>query len=250
MARSKEITGEILVIGDKVDIVSGDGQVFRSMVEDRLDDGPFLVSVPHRRGRYMYVAQNDVIYLVFYRETGRYIAKMRVITLEKRGEIRYMWLLQETKAERNQRREAYRLGTTVAVVVYEIDENFSPADLEKPEPVDPRNVLNIFETVTSRDISIKGIALSSKKVYTVGDEFFLGVDLDKTSDIIGGSVRLKRTPAITIRAVVRRCIPMNDNKINHVGLSFLEVSKIVNEKIARYVLIEQQKQIKSKRGFS
>ncbi|MCL2221149.1 MAG: flagellar brake protein [Oscillospiraceae bacterium] len=250
MAKNRDISEDILVIGDKVDVVSSDGQVYRSMVEDRLDDGPFLVSVPHRKGRYMYVSQNDVIYLVFYRESGRYIVQMRVLALEKRGAIRYMWLQQETKAERNQRREAYRLAATVAVVVYEYDSNFTSADLNNPDIVDPGSVLKVLETVASRDISIKGIALSSKKVYTIGDEYFLGMDLDNTSEVIGGSVRIKRTPSITLRAVVRRCIPLNNTKINHVGLSFLDEIKTVNEKIARYVLIEQQRQIKSKRGFN
>jgi len=250
MARNKDVSEDMLVIGDKVDVVSSNGQVYRSMVEDRLDDGPFLVSVPHRKGRYMYVAQDDVLYLVFYRENGRYIVQMKVLALEKRGAIRYMWLLQETKAQKNQRREAYRLAATIAVVVYEYDDNFSSSALNDPDLADPGTALNVVEVVPSRDVSIKGIALSSKKVYTIGDEYFLGLDFDNTSEIIGGTVRIKKTPSITVRAVVRRCIPMNENKINHVGLNFLDVTKVVSEKIARYVLVEQQRQIKSKRGFS
>jgi len=257
MVRKNGVTEDILIVGDKVDIVSEDGQVYRSMIEDRIDDGPFLVSLPHRKGRYMNVNQDDAVYVVFYRAGGRYIAQMKILALEKRGAIRYMWLIQETKAQRNQRREAFRLPVTIGVIVYENDENFEPNDLyddlgevSEEEPVDPIAELVVLDTVTSRDISLKGIAISSKKVYNVDDEYFLGIDLDNNSEIIGGFVRIKKNPTIILRAVVRRCIPLNENKINHVGFQFLEESKEASERIARYVLIEQQKQIKSQRGLS
>lgn len=254
MAGKKEVSEDTLVIGDKVDIVSEDGQVYRSMVEDRVDDGPFLVSLPHRRGRYMYVAQDDVVYLVFYREGGRYIAQMKVLMLEKRGAIRYMWLLQETRAQKNQRREAFRLPVTVPVVVYEYIEGYKSVlhelDRNKPASDEADAELSVSEVVTSRDISIKGIAISSKRVYNIDDEYLLGVDIDNTSVIIGGVARIKGRPSIILKSVVRRCIPMNENKINHVGFRFFDETKEVSEKIARYVLIEQQRQIKSQRGLN
>jgi len=242
--RKNELPEDILIVGDKVDIVSEDGQVYRSMVEDRVDDGPFLVSVPHRKGRYMYVAQDDVIYLVFYREGGRYIVEMKVLALEKRGEIRYMWLMQLSKAQRNQRREAYRLPVTIGIVVYEHDDEY------KPEFDLPDEKLSISEVVASRDLSTKGLAISSKNKYNVSDMHLLGIDFEDTSEIIGGVVRVKKAPQLILKAEVRRCIPMNENKINHIGFQFLDLTKAVNEKIARYVLVEQQRQIKNKRGRS
>jgi c-di-GMP-binding flagellar brake protein YcgR len=253
MAEKKEITEDILLIGDRVDVVSEDGQVYRSMIEDRIDDGPFLVSVPHRRGRYMYVAKDDVLYVVFYREGGRYIAQMKVLALEKRGAIRYMWLLQETKAQRNQRREAYRLAVSMGVVVYNYDDKFTrlcedmPQEQEGEEDAFTVENLTVMETVLSRDISIKGVAISSKKTYAEGDKYIVGMDLESTAEIIGGIVRIKKTPALILQSIVRRCVPMNENKINHVGLAFLDDSKKVSEQIARFVLIEQQKQIKNQR---
>ena len=78
--------GEAIEIGDKVDIVTQSGQVYRTMIEDQVNNGPFLASVPNKKGTYMFVHQGDDIYLVFYRETGRYIAQMKVVALEKRGE--------------------------------------------------------------------------------------------------------------------------------------------------------------------
>ncbi|MCL2248416.1 MAG: flagellar brake protein [Oscillospiraceae bacterium] len=255
MAAKKEITEDMLLVGDRVDIVSEDGQVYRSMIEDRLNDGPFLVSVPHRKGRYMYVSKDDVIYVVFYREGGRYIAQMKVLALEKRGAIRYMWLLQETRAQRNQRREAYRLPVSMGIVVYNYDEKFTrlcedmPGEQEEEQEEDAFTVenLTVMETVLSRDISIKGVAISSKKTYTIGDKYIVGMDLENSAEIIGGIVRMKKTPALILQSVVRRCVPMNENKINHVGLAFLDETKKVSEQIARFVLIEQQKQIKNQR---
>jgi len=250
MAEKIEITEDIILVGDRVDVVSEDGQVYRSMIEDRLEDGPFLVSVPHRRGRYMYVAKDDVLYVVFYREGGRYIAQMRVLALEKRGAIRYMWLFQETKAQRNQRREAYRLPVNMGVVIYGYNEKFER--FHEDMPIEQRDAfsiedLTVVETVLSRDISIKGVAVSSKKTYVEGDKYIVGMDLENSAEIIGGIVRIKRTPSLILQASVRKCIPLNENKVNNVGFAFLDDTKKVSEQIARFVLIEQQRQIKNQR---
>jgi hypothetical protein len=118
---------------------------------------------------------------------------------------------------------------------------------EQEEEVFTAKDLTIMETVISRDISIKGVAISSKKMYVEGDKYIIGMDLENSAEIIGEVVRIKKTPALILQAVVRRCIPMNENKINHVGLAFLDETKKVSEQIARFVLIEQQKQIKNQR---
>jgi len=94
MDGNKIIDDDVIVVGDKVDLVTRTGKVYRTMIEDRLGNGPYLAGIPHRKGVHMFVAQDDDIYVVFYRESGRYIAHMKVVALEKRGEIRYMWLAQ------------------------------------------------------------------------------------------------------------------------------------------------------------
>jgi hypothetical protein len=93
------------------------------------------------------------------------------------------------------------------------------------------------------------VAVSSKKTYVEGDKYIVGMDLENSAEIIGGIVRIKRTPSLILQASVRKCMPLNENKVNNIGFAFLDDTKKVSEQIARFVLIEQQRQIKNQRGL-
>jgi len=230
----QSIGDEIIVIGDRVDIVAAMGLVYRAMIEDRIENGPFLIAIPSRQGVPMTVYQNDDIYLVFYRETGRYIAQMKVIALEKRGALRYMWVLQKTKAQKNQRREAYRLPVSFGVQIFEYNE-----DMERGLDNDPDEEVKAIalETVNSRDISITGIAILTKKEYTLEDRYILELSIDTAEN----------APPLQLTATVKRCIPWRIGKLFNTGMHFIGVTHEMSESIARYVLTEQQRQIKKRR---
>jgi len=238
-----QVLEEEIIVGDKVDLVTSAGAVYRTMIEDRLDNGPFLAGVPNRKGVHMLVDRGDDIYLVFYRETGRYIAQMKVIALENRGGIRYMWLTQKTMAQKNQRREAFRLPVSFEVQIYEYTD-----DVENgiTFALDAVKAISL-EIVNSRDLSVTGIALLTKKQYELGEQFLLSMHLGREAGNIKGSIGDDKTPALHLTATVRRCIPWRTSNTFNTGMQFFGMTESMSEGVARYVLTEQQRQIKRRR---
>jgi len=243
MDKRQQAAEEEILVGDRVDIVAPAGQVYRTMIEDRLDNGPFLVGIPSRKGVYMSVFDDDDIYLVFYRETGRYIAHMKVIALENRGAIRYMWLLQKTIAQKNQRREAFRLPVSFNVHIFDYAE-----DVEKSLTHETDEFETVAtEAVNSKDISVTGISMITKKEYKLNDKYILRMHLDLMILEAWGVAAADMEPALHLTATVKRCVPWRANRTFNTGMQFLGLTKNMSEGLARYVLDEQQRQIKRRR---
>ena len=235
---------EIIIVGDKIDIVTYQGIVYRSMIEDRLTGGQFLVGIPNRKGVFMSAAAGDDVYLVFYRESGRYIAQMRILAFESRGSIRYMWLEQMTTAQKNQRRAAFRLPIEFEVKIYEIEEGNEKKLNFTPEPDHAR----ALEVVMCRDLSVTGVALLTKKQYELGEEYLLGLHLDRTAARVRNrSIHDKSSNTMVMTAAVKRCIPWRTTKTFNTGMHFLAMTENMSDNLAKYVLNEQQKQIKRRR---
>jgi hypothetical protein len=245
MVTKQALDEDIIVVGDRVDLVVQMGQVYRAMIEDRIDNGPFLLGIPSNKGIPMHVEQDDDIYLVFYRESGRYVAQMSVVALEKRGTIRYMWLLQKTKAQQNQRRGAFRLPVSFGVRIYEYSEEMEKGLLSKEEEAG----LISLEAINSRDISVTGISLLTKKPYELEEKYILSMQLDMTP----ASVRSRQTglkiPETQMTATVKRCIPWRTGKMFNTGMHFFGMTRSMSENLARYVMTEQQRQIKKRRLY-
>jgi len=210
------------------------------MIEDRIDNGPFLVGIPSSKGIPMHVETDDDIYLVFYRETGRYIALMNVVALENRGAIRYMWLLQKTKAQRNQRRGAFRLPISLNVHIRKYEEDIKKDNLDLIDEPAPAPL----EEANTRDISVTGISLLTKRKYALDEKYILSMDLDMTPAII----RVRQLPISTtetiLAATVKRCIPWRTDNMFNTGMHYFGLTKGMSENIAKYVLTEQQKRAK------
>jgi len=243
MVKDQRIAEEEIVVGDRVDIVAPTGQVYRTMIEDRLDNGPFLVGIPSRKGVYMAVGDDDDIYLVFYRDTGRFIAHMKVIALENRGPIRYMWLLQMTIAQKNQRREAFRLPISFNVHIYEYAEE---TDKNIDHNTDDFGTV-ATEAANSKDISVTGISVITRKEYGLDEKYILKIHLNLTLVETWDIASADMEPALRLTATVKRCVPWRASKTFNTGMQFLGLSKNMSEGLARYVLDEQQKQIKRSR---
>jgi len=243
MDANQVIDDDIIIVGDKVDIVTKTGIVYRTMIEDRLNDGPFLAGIPNRKGQYMNVNQDDELYLVFYRETGRYIAQMQVVALEKRGEIRYMWIIQRTRAQKNQRREAFRLPVSFDVQIYEFVED-APQGLRF---VSDEEQANVLETASCRDLSVTGIALLTRKQYEFDDKYMLSLHFERTPESIRNRSTNDKTPALHLTATVKRSIPWRTSNTFNTGMQFFGMTESMSDGIAKFVLNEQQKQIKRRR---
>jgi c-di-GMP-binding flagellar brake protein YcgR len=237
---------EIINVGETVDLVAQKGRVFRTKIEDRLDNGAFFMSIPSRGGIPMLVHQDDDLYLVFYRESGRYITQMKVAAIEKRGEIRYMWLSQRTKPQKDQRREAYRVPIRFDVQIYEYADEIEQSLLQKADEAEAVTL----EAVSSRDISITGIALMTKKEYELESNYILKLYVDGAPMAEKRRIALNKEPPLHVTARVMRCIPWRDSKMFNVGMQFFGMTKQMSEQISRYVLTEQQKQIQRRRLFA
>jgi len=242
--RLDEINEEDIVVGDKVDMVTRAGSVHRTMIEDKLNNGLFLAGVPSTKGVHMLVSENDDVYMVFYRPSGRFIANMKVMALENRRGIRYMWLAQKAKAQKNQRREAYRLPVDFEVQIFEYEEDIKKGlvFIRNEAETEPLEVGNC------RDLSVTGIAILTKRQYELGDNFMLSLHLDRTpASIRNRSINDKTIPALHLTATVRRCIPWRTTKTFNTGMQFFGMTESMSDGIAKYVLNEQQKQIKRRR---
>ena len=223
-----------IVIGENVDLLGRQNRLYRTKIEDTQGNGFFLVGVPRFGGVPMPVHMDDKLYLVFYRESGRFVTEMKVVGFENRDEVRYTWLHQETEPVRDQRREVFRVPVLFDVMVYDYTE-----DLENNISVFGTADEALFvEKVSSRDISVAGIAIVTKREYEIGENRYLKLFLDWPQK--GAS------PFLTC-CTVRRIARWRDTGQSIVGMSYFGLSRLMNEHISRYVLEEQRRQLKQKR---
>jgi len=224
----------ILYIGDKIDLIGERSRVYKAMIEDVVENILYLVGVPKHSGVPMPLHVNDEVTLIFYRESGRYITRMKVAGFERKGEARYALLFMISKPEQDQRRGAYRLTSRLEVQVCEYIE-----DMEKKLTGygDVRE-MSVLETTSSRDISVTGIGLVTKQEYELGEKRLLKIYFSK---------QRSRTLPFLICGKATRFIPWPGSGMNNVGMQFFGQTKNMNEYISRYVLNEQQKQTKSRR---
>ena len=236
----EEITDEeMIIVGDKVDLVTQGGEIFRTMIEDE-QNGILLAGIPSRRGVYMHVKEDDDLYLVFYRDSGRYIAHMKVAALETQGALRYMRLVQNTRVQKNQRRNAFRLQVSFEVQIFEYTEK-----TYQNLPFAQDNIkFAVLETVNSKDISVTGISLLTKKKYDLDQKYILSLHFSKTSANIKTRAETERTSALYLNAFVKRCIPWRTGNFFNTGMHFFGMTESVSDGIARYVFNEQQRQLK------
>ena len=221
----------IIIIGDKVELVRDAGRVYKTKIEDATGNGFFLVSVPSYGGLPVFLHVGDDLSLSFSRESGRYTAKMTVMGFEKRGEIRYAWLLQKTKPQKDQRRGAYRLPVNLRVMVYEYTDNLAKK-IQKHEDIIEVSAL---ETVGSKNISITGIELVVKRKYEICEKILLKPHL--------GGDQSEPLPLIICAEVVR-LVPERYRGTHSVGTQFFGQTKSAHDHLTKYVLTQQQKQIR------
>ena len=224
----------VIDLGEKVDLVGHKNRLYRTKVEDIIENGLFLVGIPRFGGVPMPLHSGEDVYMVFYRETGRYITQMNTVGFEKREEIRYAWLFQKSEPYKDQRREAFRVPVSLDVQVCEYNE-----DAESRIPLfGDIEVADLIEETSSRDLSVTGIAILSKKDYEPGDRKLLRVFLDGQDGA--------RTPFLTCATVVRS-VPYLESGKFQIGMNFFGHTKKMNESITKYVLEEQRKQLRQRR---
>jgi len=225
-------TDDVIIVGDKVELAADKGRVYKTMIEDKTANGLFLAVMPSYGGLPMFIHEHDEVTIAFFRETGRYAAHMQVVGFEKKGEIRYVWLMLKSKPQQVQRRDAYRLAANIKVLICEYIDDMPY------EPADPRDNAgaSVLESASSKDISATGIALSVKWVYQPGDKRLLRLHLNEQEE--------GELPAC---AEVIRLLPEYKIGAHSIGMRFFGLDDNMREYLAKYVLAQQQEQIRQKR---
>ena len=225
--------GNILDVGEKVDLTL-DGKVFyKTVVGDVYENGLVMVGTPIHQGAYVNLQVFDEIYVVFYRDTGRYFVMMRVVDFQMRGGYHYTMLEQLEDPLKDQRREYYRLPISIEATLYE----YSP-DLEwsLSQGLDVEGV-NRLSAAKTKDISATGIALITTKWECKLDEKYM---LEMVFD---------QYPKILACARVIRSEFSPEKNVYNVGMRFFGMEKSKNDFLSKYILTQQQKRIVQKKLF-
>ena len=229
-------------VGDIIDLTSSDdGIPYRTKVEDFRGDRLYSASIPSSGGASMIVHMDDEIYLTFYRETGRYTVRIKVVGFERKGEVRYVLFTQISRPERDQRRRYFRLPVSLNVVICEYLDEFM-GDVEDDLPVldemDEAHIM-IIETVGSKDLSITGISVLTKNEYESGQKLVLRLEFDIDKG--------KLTKPFMIYAEIMRIEFDYKSNSNRVGMHFFGHTQQMSEFLAKYVLKEQTVQLRKRR---
>ena len=231
-----------VAVGDLVDLTSpDDGIPYRSKIEDIRGNNLMSAGVPSSGGMAMILHIDDELYLTFYRETGRFTVRIRVVGFERRGNVRYVLFTQITKAEKDQRRKYFRLpiNLNVSMCEYLDDEE---QDFPILEEIDEEQIV-VLETVGSKDISITGISVLTKNDYEMGKKLVLNLDFEPEKG--RGKVR-EQEPFIIYAEVMRKEFDYRTNS-NRLGMRFFGQTQNMSEFLAKYVLKEQTAQLRKRR---
>ena len=231
---------DVLAVGDKIEIVKDKDRTYKTMIEDMTGNGLFLVGMPSYGGMPVVLRKGDAFSVLFSRESGIYSTYMRVLGFEKKGDIRYTWLLQETRPRRYQRRGAYRLPVNLKVTVCDLPahdtteistgEDHAAEPQEHGEPDDT----TVLETAGTTDISVTGLALVVRREYATGGQILLKPQFPEPHS----------PTSFLVRAEVVRSIPERYRSRHCIGVEFIGQSKSMHEYLSRYILAQQQKQIR------
>ena len=93
----------------------------------------------------------------------------------------------------------------------------------------------MLETVSSRDISVTGVAIISKREYLTGEKYLLRLYFNEPRT---------KMPPFFICGRVMRSIPWRESGMNSIGLQFFGHTREMSEYISKHVYEEQRKQIR------
>lgn len=221
----------LLKIGDRVDLYLGTGPTYLSKLEDITQSGNLLVSIPTYKGEPVDIEKGQGIQLYFYRTNGRYRINVKMNGYIKDGLIRLMELKPLSDLQRQQRRDSFRLPIELKVLLTFIDnetitENYPGSD-------------NSTEQVSSSNLSATGIAITTKRQYSLGDRVFLQIYLNWPEG---------NSEPIELMGEVRQVAPTEPfEKTFIVGIKFLYLSNDIYSHISRFVMAQEQKRLKQKR---
>ena len=214
--------------GEKVELLDDKNHVYKTVVWEVMKDGSILVAVPTVRGIPMLLHDGAEMILVFFRDWGKFSFRVIVDGMVTVSDVRYARLVKISDIDRTQRREYYRLPVRMAAVVCQYEEGMtdeeSTSDLETVEAT-------ALETTETKDISVTGIAIETKRVYQYGEKYIIKLNIDEPPR--------KKVPIMANVEVVRTDVNIKTN-MKQVGMRFFDQNKNMSELLAKYVLAQQQ----------
>ena len=227
----------VLAAGDKVELFAADDErAFKTVVWEVFFDGAVLVALPVYGSIPMLIHEGDEISLVYFRESGRYTVQTRAAGFLKKDEVTYARLVRLSEPIKSQRREFFRLPVRLDVAVCKCSDD----GINIIAGVSRHDIAEVveLETAETKDLSVTGVAIESKKEYKSGEKYLLQISLSDIS---------KEVKPIEVHAEVVRKSYDHDRKKYMIGMRFYDQAAGTSEFLAKYVLARQQKQIMRKR---
>ena len=227
-----------IIVGDIVDVMTkDDGIPYRTKIEDIMPNDQMTAVVPTAGGEQMLVHYGDEIYMTYYRETGKFTTRVKVLRLYSWDNIRYMTMVQISEPEKDQRRLYFRLPVRLRAILCEYVEGF---DISKKtlEHIVEAEVIAL-EIAGTKDLSITGVAILSKNDYEQGTKFVVELFMDEKA--------WEQAKPFVICAEIMRTDFEKNNKLFRLGMQFFGQTHNMSEFLAKYVLTQQQKQLRQKR---
>jgi len=230
--------GKNIVIGDIVDLTSpNDGIPYRTKVEDIIGSNLYTVSLPSSGGQPMVIHPNDEINLTFYRETGKYTIRVVAQGFSRRDELRLVTLMQVSEPEKDQRRMYFRLPVSLRVVLFEYTSSFETIRMTREQIAEAKIIA--METVGTKDMSVTGVGVLAKNEYDPGRKFILDIYFDDK--------RKEQAKPFVICAEVMRADFEKRSRSHHLGMHFFGQTPGMSEYLARYLVKQQQIQVRQRR---
>ena len=225
-----------LIVGDKIDLTIDGRNFYKSRIDDIDGHGFIMISAPLYRQTQMHLRILDELYMVYYRESGRYIVLVRVVDIYEKNGTDYPLLELLTDPEKDQRREHYRLPVSIVdTVLFEYTESNEILLTIKDEPDD---LIKLAEA-RAKDISVSGIALMTTKwVCEVGDRFILKLYLEGIQN---------SASSFCVCAKVMRSEVTAESGVYDVGMQFFGIPREKTDLLTKYIMTQQQKRILQQR---
>ena len=222
------------VIGDRIEIYRNPRIIYKSAIWDIMNGELYLVAIPSLGGTLMPLFVGDVLTLVFFREIGRYVMKVKVIGFHLENTIRIAVFEVAVPPIRDQQREYFRITINSTVTVYEMIDD----DLEDSRKVIDNNQAVLIESLVAADISVSGIAILSRKHYILEKKYLLDIFLNDITT---------EEPCLTMIAEVVRIIPTHRAGLNRIGMRFMSRTETTDDFLAKHLLQKQREQLAAKR---
>jgi len=220
----------LLTVGQKAELISQNSNTCKTSVAEISAKGNVVVSLSAPDIDQLQISKGDKMELEFYRSDGRYTMEVKVVKID--SELRAI-LKPLGEPVHDQRRKHFRLPVELNVTVYDYIEGYESILGHDLTPTD----MTVVEIVKSKDISIRGVAIASTRMYAQGEKYMLSVVFEIND----------RQHTYVVCAEVMRVVDVGGSFT--IGLQFFGQSEKMEEDLTQLIMQEQQ-YLLQKRAFA